>query len=171
MSQTIDARQLVVTGLKNAHAMEKQALSIMRPQLSRIENYPAVATRLEQHIQETEGQIGRIEEILTSLAEDHSTLKDIGLSLSGSMAALGHTMAGDEILKDSFANFAFENFEIAAYTSLITLAEHGGFSGLISPLKANLDEELAMAQWIEDNLASVTLEYASRRESGQPAKI
>ena len=31
---------------------------------------------------------------------------------------MGHTLAGDEILKNSFANFAFENFEIAAYKSL-----------------------------------------------------
>ncbi len=38
------------------------------------------------------------------------------LSAGGSMAAIGHSMADDEILKNSFANFAFENFEIAAIT-------------------------------------------------------
>ena len=31
------------------------------------------------------------------------------------MEALGRTVAGEEILKNSFANFAFENFEIAAH--------------------------------------------------------
>ena len=44
---------LYVTGLKNAHAMENQALSIMRPQVNRIEHYPEVADRLNQHIRET----------------------------------------------------------------------------------------------------------------------
>lgn len=116
-------REIFVTGLKNAHAMENQALSIMKPQVKRIENYPDIAARLEEHIRETEGQIGRLEEILTSLAEDNSSLKDAALSFTGSMAALGHTVAGDEILKNSMANFAFENFEIAAYKSLITIAE------------------------------------------------
>ena len=65
----------------------------------------------------------RLEELLTSLAEDHSSLKDMALSISGSMAALGHTVAGNEILKNSFANFACENFEVAAYKSSITVAE------------------------------------------------
>lgn len=67
-----ETRDIFVTGLKNAHAMENQALSIMKPQLSRIENYPEVAAKLEQHIRETEGQIVRIEDVLASLNEDHS---------------------------------------------------------------------------------------------------
>lgn len=36
-------RDIFVTGLKNAHAMENQALSIMKPQVKRIENYPDIA--------------------------------------------------------------------------------------------------------------------------------
>lgn len=38
------------------------------------------------------------------------------MSMVGSMAAMGHSVAGDEILKNSFANFAFENYEIAPTT-------------------------------------------------------
>ncbi len=74
-----EIREVFVTGLKNAHAMENQALSIMKPQLSRIENYPEVAAKLEQHIRETEGQIVRIKEVLDGLNEDHSSLKDMAL--------------------------------------------------------------------------------------------
>jgi len=54
-------RDIFVTGLKNAHAMESQALSIMRPQVDRIENYADIAAKLEEHITETEGQIVRLE--------------------------------------------------------------------------------------------------------------
>src|SRR3954471_12673403 len=87
-----ETREVFVTGLKNAHAMENQALSIMKPQLSRIENYPEVAAKLDQHIRETEGQIARIEELLSGLNEDHSSLKDMTLSFGGAMAAVGHAM-------------------------------------------------------------------------------
>ncbi|MFP5075671.1 ferritin-like domain-containing protein [Rhizobium sp. YIM 134829] len=166
-----DVREIFVTGLKNAHAMENQALSIMKPQVARIENYPEVAAKLEQHIRETEGQITRIEGVLDSLSEDHSTLKDMALSLTGSLAALGHTVAGDEILKNSFANYAFENFEIAAYRSLITVAELGGFPAAVAPLTANLDEERAMAAWLNDNLRTVTMRFAALREAGATAKV
>src|SRR5690554_2595788 len=61
MTYETETRSIFVTGLKNAHAMENQALSIMKPQLSRIENYPEVAAKLDQHIRETEGQITRID--------------------------------------------------------------------------------------------------------------
>jgi ferritin-like metal-binding protein YciE len=166
-----DVRTIFVTGLKNAHAMENQALSIMKPQVSRIENYPQVAQRLEQHIRETEGQITRIETLLDELAETHSAMKDMALSFTGAMAALGHTVAGDEILKNSFANFAFENFEIAAYKSLITVAELGGFPNAVGALRANLDEEIAMANWLDGNLRSVTITFAELKEAGATAKV
>ncbi|MCL6707158.1 ferritin-like domain-containing protein [Pseudomonas sp. R2.Fl] len=171
MADTSEIRSIFVTGLKNAHAMENQALSIMKPQVSRIETYPDVAARLEQHIQETEGQIARLEEALGSLDEDHSTLKDMALSAAGSLAAMGHSAAGDEILKNSFANFAFENYEIAAYKSLVTIAEQGGFPGVVPALKANLDEEIAMARWLDDHLKGVTMKFASLKEAGMSAKV
>jgi ferritin-like metal-binding protein YciE len=171
MAANSETRSVFITGLRNAHAMENQALSIMKPQVSRIENYPDVARRLEQHITETDGQLRRLEELLSSLGEDNSTLKDLALSFTGSMAAMGHTMAGDEILKNSFANFAFENFEIAAYKSLLTVAELGGFPSSVSALTANLNEERAMARWLEDNLRAVTIKFASLREADEGAKI
>jgi len=171
MDDTSETRGLFITGLKNAHAMESQALSIMRPQLSRIKNYPQVAQRLEQHVAETEGQQQRLEAVLESCGESRSGLKDAALSMGGTMAALGHAAAGDEILKDAFADYAFENYEIAAYTSLISLAEASGEQAAVAPLQQNLAEEQAMADWIKSNLDTLTTQYAGRRESGEPAKI
>lgn len=154
-------RELFITGLVNAHAVEKQALSIMTPQVERIENYPEVADRLRAHIEETNGQIARLDEILASFETSGSTVKDLGLSLSGTMAALTHSVAGDEIVKNSFANYAFEHFEIAAYKSLLVMAEDGGFSNATPLLQQSLGEEQAMAQWIDETLPVVTRRYAS----------
>ena len=168
---TDKAREIFIVGLRNAHAMENQALSIMKPQESRIENYPQVLQRLRQHIGETEGQIQRLETILESLGESHSTLKDTALSIAGTMAAMGHAVAGDEIVKNSLANFAFENYEIAAYNSLITLAEAGGFASARELLEQNLAEEEAMASWLEENLPAVTLQFAELKAEGYSAKI
>lgn len=69
--------------------------------------------RMRQHIDESEAQAQRIEELLASLGTSASSLKDAGLSFMGNMAALAHTMVPDEVIKNSFANFAFEHFEIA----------------------------------------------------------
>lgn len=164
------SQDLFITGLKNAHAMENQALSIMKPQASRIENYPEVEAQLNKHIAETEGQIARLDRILDSLGEDKSSLKDLALSVAGTFAAVGHTVAPDEILKNSMANYAFENFEIAAYKSLIALAEASGNDSAIADLELNLDEEMEMAEWLDANIEAVTLQFAALKEAGETAK-
>lgn len=160
MTRQDTLRDLFITGLKNAHAVEKQALSIMTPQVARIENYPEVADRLRAHIEETNGQIERLDELLAGFNTSGSGLKDIGLSMSGSMAAMAHSVAGDEILKNSFANYAFEHFEIAGYKSLLALADVGGFGAATAPLEQSLGEEQRMAQWIDESLPLVTRRYA-----------
>ncbi|WP_127752497.1 MULTISPECIES: ferritin-like domain-containing protein [unclassified Devosia] len=165
-----EVSSIFLSGLRNAHAMENQALSIMKPQVSRIENYPEVARRLEQHIAETEVQLSRLDQLLEGMGGDNSTLKDMALSFTGAMAALGHTVAPDEIVKNSFANYAFEHFEIAAYKSLLALANHIGDTRAVELLTQNLREEQDMAAWLDQHIEPVTLQYAALREVGETAK-
>ncbi len=164
-------RTIFVAGLRNAHAVENQALSLMKRQVERIENYPQVADRLRLHIEETNGQIRRLDEILKSLGEDSSTIKDAGLSLLGNMAAMTHAVAQDEILKNSFANFAFENFEIAAYKSLMQVAELTGHASAVPLLQQTLQEEMEMARWLDSNMSAVTATYLEREQRGLTAGI
>lgn len=166
-------RELFITGLKNAHAMEKQALSIMEPQVKRIENYPEMADRLQEHIRETHGQIERLDQLLDQFDSKASMMKDMATSMAGGMAAMGHTVMGDEVIKNSFANYAFENFEIAAYKSLIVMAEDGAFGHSTAFLQQNLREEQAMAEWIDQHLPMVTRRYAQLyvREGASEAKV
>lgn len=158
-TRTDTRTRLFVTGLQNAHALEKQALSIMEPQVARLEHYPEIAERLREHIEETHGQIARLDEILDGFEEARSGLKDVALSFAGSMGAIGHSLAGDEILKNSFANYAFENFEIASYTSLIAMAENAGFAATVAPLQMTLREEEFMADWMLRGLPDITRRY------------
>lgn len=111
---TTDARGIYVTALKNTHAIELQALQIMERRVERLKHYPEMKGALRSHIEETHGQRDRLEKALESLQESPSTVKEGFLGFVGNMMALGHTPAQDEILKNSFANQAFENFEIAA---------------------------------------------------------
>lgn len=159
-------RDVFLVGLRNAHAVEKQALSIMTPQVSRIEHYPEVAEQLRLHIKETNQQIARLDELLEAFGSSGSALKDTALSLSGSMAALAHVPASDEILKNSFANYAFEHFEIAAYKSLLVLADDGGFTTATTLLRQSLGEEERMAAWIDEALPTITRRYAGLYAEG-----
>ena len=169
MAQSSHTRDVYVTGLKNAHAMENQALSIMRPQVTRLEHYPEVAARLQEHITETEGQLERLQRLLEVAGDSSSSLKDTALSALGSMAALGHVPAKDEVLKNSLANHAFENYEIAAYTSLIAAARACGDTAALPVLEHNLLEEERMAAWIRQHIGSVTETYIALLAGGERA--
>ena len=43
--------------LRDAHAMEKQAESMLESMASRIDNYPELRARIEQHLSETKNQL------------------------------------------------------------------------------------------------------------------
>ena len=62
------ARGIFVTGLQNAHALEKEAIQLMNRQLERFENYPEMSEILRRHVQETEQQIRRLDEMLHTFA-------------------------------------------------------------------------------------------------------
>lgn len=169
MSRSDVLQEVFITGLKNAHGVENQALALIDRQLDHLENYPEVAAILRLHRGETEVQITRIDQLLGEFNESPSAIKDAMLSFTGNMAAIAHVPAPDEILKNTFANTAFENFEAAAYRSLLTLADAGGFGGAASLLTQSLDEELRMAAWLHDHNAQITMKYIELRAAGATA--
>ena len=162
-------QSIFITGVKNAHALEKEALQIIERQLERVTNYPEMERMLRQHLEETNRHHERIDQILHDLGEDRSLLKDWATQLMGNMAAVAHVPMADEILKNTFANNAFENFEVAAYKSLITMAEAAGQSRFVPALRQNLEEDQRMAQWIADNVETITRKYLEREARGEKA--
>ena len=169
LQPTRTLRSVFVTGLQNAHAVEQQALALIDRQLDRLTRYPEIADRLRSHRLETEDQIRRLEDILGSLGDRPSAFKDMAMGFMGNLAALGHVMAGDEVLKNQFVNAAFENFEIASYTSLIALAEAGSYPTAADLLQETLREEIAMAAWVQDSLPDLTRKFVGLAAAGRDA--
>ena len=169
MSTSDATQELFITGLKNAHGVEHQALALMDRQLDHLSNYPEVVDMLRLHRTETEDQIKRIDEILAGFDAKASAVKDVALGFVGNMAALAHVFTPDEVVKNSFANHAFENFEIAAYTSLIALADHGDYAQAKPLLEQSLGEEQRMARLVLESIPALTLKFAARRAAGETA--
>src|SRR3954465_10354723 len=159
------ARDTFVVGLRNAHAMEVQARELMERQSERLDEYPEVKAKVAAHLQETNEQLRRLEKCLEACGESTSSLKDTAQSVMANMMAMAHSVAGDEILKNTFANNAFENFEIAAYKSLLALCGAAGMAEAKEPLEASLKKEQRMAAWIDSNVEQVTMQYLSHQQS------
>lgn len=165
-----EARKLFVVGLQNAHAAEQDCRTMMRRQVERLENYPKLKARLEQHLVETEMQIQRLDQILEGLGESASTLKDTAGSIAANMGAMMNAAAGDEVLKNSLANAAMAQFEIAAYRALLVMGEAAGEVSAIKLLQQSLSEERAMAAWLEENLPGTVIGHLHLRSQGETAK-
>jgi len=164
------AREIFIVGLRNTHGLEMQALQIMNRQVERLENYPEVEQSLRRHIQETEQQRQRLEEVMGQFGETPSAIKEAAMGFMGNMAAMVHAPADDEIIKNMLANHGFENYEIAAYKSLLIMAEAASFTN-VTGFQQSLREEQAMAQAVADMIEPVTRKYIQLKEQNAKAKI
>ena len=89
-----DVRSIFVTGVRNAHALEKEAIQILSRQLDRLQNYPEMEALIRRHLEESKQHEQRIDEVLDGLGTDRSALKDLATQFMGNMAALAHFPPG-----------------------------------------------------------------------------
>lgn len=164
-----DVKETYVTALKNTHALEAEALQAMERQVERLSHYPELETMLRQHIEETKRQRERLEAALDAQGESPSAVKETFLAFAGNAAALLHTPAQDEILKNLYADHAIEAYEIAAYRSLIAIAERAGDTASIGAFRQSLAEEEAMAKRVADEIEPITRRYLELTLSGREA--
>ena len=159
------ARDLSIAGLKNAHAMERQAQEMLERQSERMTDSPALRQRVIEHLAETKQQLARLEKCLADVDSSPSTIKDAALSFGANVAAMSHAMADDGVLKNTFASNALEAYEIAAYRSLLTLAKQAGIQAV--GLEQSLQEEERMAKWMNEHTPAITMEFlrASEKEA------
>lgn len=164
------ARDNLIAWLRDAHAMEQQAVTMLNAQYERLENYPELKARIGQHLEETKQQASLLEACLDRLAGGSSTMKDIAGKVTAMAQGLGGIFASDEVVKGAMASYTFEHMEIASYRILIAAAEYVGDTETVAVCERILDEELAMAEWLKDNLGALTLQFLTLDESDAEAK-
>lgn len=157
-------REELLHALRDAHAMESQAETMLKGQASRLEHYPQLRARIEQHLEETRNQRRLVGECLELLGESPSTFKDTGAKAMAMGQSLAGMVAGDEVLKGVIASYAFEHLEIASYRMLIAMAEAIDEPEVQRICERILPEEVAMASWLEQHMMVVTREFMQRLE-------
>ncbi|APG93148.1 ferritin-like domain-containing protein [Sinorhizobium americanum] len=156
--------------LRDAHAMEEQAITMLTSQSGRLENYPELKAQIEKHLQETRDQVAMLDRCLERTGGGASGIKDI----TGKIVAFGQGLSGlfvnDEVVKGSLASFTFEQMEIASYKILIAAADHAGDEETKRVCETILQQELAMAQWLDEHAAEITRTFLERDQQGKTAK-
>src|SRR5437764_1339335 len=109
------AEERLMQWLRDAHAMEEQAETMLTALSGRIQNYPEVRSQVERHLDETRQQARELRACIERRGGDTSTLKDVAAKFVAMVQGLSGVFVGDEIVKGSMASYTFEHMEIASY--------------------------------------------------------
>ncbi len=157
--------------LRDAHAMEMQAETMLQSQARRIEHYPELKARIERHIQETRHQAELIKGCIERRGGSPSTTKDMAGKFTAMMQGLGGVVAHDEVVKGAMAGYTFEHFEICSYRALIAAASTAGDAETERVCREILRQEEEMASWLAEQLPQVTAQFLRREEADVKAKV
>ncbi|MDI6838348.1 MAG: DUF892 family protein [Rhizobiaceae bacterium] len=160
-----ELRDNYIGWIRDAHAMEEQALTMLSSQAERLDNYPELRTRIEHHIEETRGQSQALERVLDRLDDDTSMLKVAAGKFSATMQGLGGMFASDEVVKGTLAGYTFEHMEIESYGVLIAAAEAMGDTESKAVFETILQQEEAMANWLAANTGKTVKTFLARDEA------
>jgi ferritin-like metal-binding protein YciE len=158
--------------LRDAHAMEQQAETMLTAMAGRIESYPDLKRRVEQHLEETREQARLVAECIERRGGDTSPLKDLAGKAMAGMQGMAGMFSSDEIIKGGMLSYAFEHFEMAAYRNLIEAARLVGDRETLAICERILPQEQAMADWLEHNMAAVSRRFLELAQTpGAQAKV
>ncbi len=165
-----DPREHLIDWLRDAYAMEGQAISMLETQASRLENYPKTQLGIQEHLDMTHRQREAILECLEQLGSDPSVLKEVAQKTIANVQGLFHAMSEDEVLKHALGGYAFEHFEAASYRMLATASRALGELRIAEVCERIQREEQEMANWLWEEMPNLTEEFLKRSEIGVVAK-
>lgn len=165
-----DPKKIMISWLRDAHAMEEQAEKMLSATAERLENYPELKAKLLEHCEQTREQARLVRECLEALGADASALKDVAGKTTAFFQGMSGMFVSDEVVKATMAAYTFEHMEIASYRSLIAAAEVAGSPEVRRICETILPQEEAMAAWLEERIPSITGEFLGRAQTNAPAK-
>ena len=136
-------RAAFIDELRDAYDAEKQLTKAL-PKMAKAASSPKLRTAFEEHLEETRGQIERLEQIFGSLDE-----KVRGKHCEG---IAGIIEEGKNVMEEDFDDATMdacliaggqraEHYEMAAYGTLIAWAKAMGHMDAVDLLQQTLDEE------------------------------
>jgi ferritin-like metal-binding protein YciE len=174
MSELTSVKDLLEDEIKDLYSAEKQLTKAI-PKMAKGSNSPELAKAFEAHLKETEKQVVRLEKVARLLETTPTGKKCAGMEGVIKEGAEALQEDGDENVLDLGiigAGSRVEHYEMAGYTTAISLAKRLGNSEVVSLLSETLAEEEAAENKLR-SIAAVIMKAAPAEEAEeeeQPAK-
>jgi ferritin-like metal-binding protein YciE len=159
--ETMD--ELLLHGLKDIYYAENQIVKSL-PKLIETATNRDLTKGLQDHLEETKNQIGRLDQVFKKLGEEPQGVKCPAIDgLISEADEVAGEVADKDVLDAAIVGSAqaVEHYEIARYGTLIAWAESLGHDDIIRLLNTNLNEEKAA----DKKLSTVALRKGVNRKA------
>ncbi len=157
------AMDVYMTGLRNQHAVETQAIGTIQNELTYMEAYPELHARMKADKARSESQAARLDDLLARHGSSKSVAKEAVVGAIATVAGFAHVAANDDVIKNVLAAIGYKAYEIASYKALATLAEAAGAHQDKGVLEQSLKEEQEMGDWLGSHLPDLVHAYLGRK--------
>lgn len=144
--------------LRDAHAMEKHAESLLQAATLRLEDFPLLQARMKQYTQQTCEQQQQVKDALKRYDNNWSALKDALGRMSAVGQAASDMLRDEEGVRIAVSSYVFCNYKVATYTALLAAAQQAADSQGINTFQLILQDEIQMADWLLHQLPDVANE-------------
>jgi ferritin-like metal-binding protein YciE len=152
-------------GIQDIYDAEHQFLDAQNEMLQQA-NSAIVQRLLEEHIAQTEQQIGVLEQVFAELGEEADRANCAGAAgiVSEGSKLLSEVSGNPHLVDLAIAGSCdkVEHYEIAAYRGLIAAAEAMGNGQVVNLLRRNLEQEEMTAQRIESSTPALLQQAMGR---------
>lgn len=144
--------------LRDAHAMEKHAESLLQAATLRLEDFPLLQARMKQYTQQTCEQQQQVKDVLKRYDSNWSALKDALGRMSAVGQAASDMLRDEEGVRIAVSSYVFCNYKVATYTALLAAAQQAADSKGTKTFQLILQDEIQMAEWLLHQLPDVANE-------------
>ena len=163
MSEANPVMETYLTGLRNQHAVETQAIGTIQNELPRMKAYPDLHARMQADKDRSTAQAGRLDDLLAKHGSSKSAAKEMVTGAVATVAGFAHVGSDDDVLKNVLAAIGYKAYEISSYKVLLTLADAAGASQDKAVLEQSMKEEQEMGDWLGGHLPELVTAYLRQK--------
>lgn len=152
------AEERLLAWLNDAYAMEKAQIPVLENHAADASRHPEVRAKDEEHLEQTRDHVRMVKRCIEHLGAKPSKVKGMMGSMSGAMNSMTTEPFDDEVVRNFLQDYAAESLEIASYRALIAAAEEAGHRKIARICEDILEEEEAMAAWLNKHLPHIVRE-------------
>lgn len=151
-------RRYLAALLRNAHAMEGQAMTLAETQIHRLKNYPEIVARLRRYLGELGDNQSQLQRCLHQLGMDRFPLWDSAIKTRKNLPDFGPLSSTDDLLQHVMGNNLIEFAKREPYRWLSEAAYVADEPEIAKICDGIGARGWAMAEWMWEQLSPASRE-------------